>query len=94
MGKKYPPLDRDQVETILKNLEFYPKRQKGTSHAQWEGYTKGQRRIVTVDHLKSRKKMLQELKKASGGQLGNFGVHSRSSFLRMARILSRTGGCP
>lgn len=55
MGKKHPPLDRDQVETILKNLEFYPKRQKGTSHAQWEGYTKGQRRIVTVDHLKSRK---------------------------------------
>ena len=55
MGRKYFPLDRHQVETILKNLGFKPKRQQGTSHAQWEGYTKGQRRIVTVDHLKSKK---------------------------------------
>lgn len=55
MGKRYPPLDRDQVETILKNLNFYCKRQPATSHAQWEGYTKGVRRIVTVGHLKSRK---------------------------------------
>jgi len=55
MGKKYFPLDRHQVETILTNLGFKPKRQKGTSHAQWEGYTKGQRRIVTVDHLNSKK---------------------------------------
>ena len=54
MGKRYPPLDRRQVEGILKHLGFYPKRQKGTSHAQWEGYIKGQRRIVTVDHLKSK----------------------------------------
>ena len=54
MGKNYPPLDRDQVETILKNLKFFPKRKKG-SHTQWEGYTKGKRRIVTVDHLKSKK---------------------------------------
>lgn len=55
MGKKYPPLDRDQVETILKNLNFQPKKRKGTGHVQWEGYTKGQRRVVTVDHLKSKK---------------------------------------
>jgi predicted RNA binding protein YcfA (HicA-like mRNA interferase family) len=55
MGKRYPPLDRDQVETVLKNLKFSLKRQKGTSHAQWEGYVKGKRRIVTVDHLKSKK---------------------------------------
>jgi predicted RNA binding protein YcfA (HicA-like mRNA interferase family) len=61
MGKKYPPLDRDQVETILKHLNFSPKRRKG-SHAQWEGYTKGKRRIVTVDHLKSkREKYSQKL---------------------------------
>lgn len=54
MGRTYPPLDRDQVEAILKALGFIEKRSRG-SHAQWEGYTKGQRRIVTVDHLKSRK---------------------------------------
>jgi len=34
MGKRYFPLDRDQVKTILKSLNFTPKRQKGTSHAQ------------------------------------------------------------
>lgn len=55
MGKKYPPLDREQVESVLKILKFNPKKRKSTSHTQWEGYTKGQRRIVTVDHLKSRK---------------------------------------
>jgi len=42
------------VESVLKSLDFTKKRQKGNSHAQWEG-TKGQRRIVTVDHLKSKK---------------------------------------
>jgi len=51
MGSQYPPLDRDQVETILKKLNFKEKRHKKSSHAQWEGYTKGQRRIVTVARL-------------------------------------------
>ena len=55
MGKKYFSLDRGQVETILKNAGFLFKRHSKTSHAQWEGYVKGQRRIVTVDHLKSKK---------------------------------------
>jgi len=55
MGGHSFPLDRDQVETILKNLGFYIKRQE-SSHAQWEGYIKNQRRIVTVDHLKKGKK--------------------------------------
>jgi len=54
MGKTYPPLDREQVESILVKLGFSVKRQKA-SHAQWEGYLKGKRRIVTVDHLKSKK---------------------------------------
>jgi predicted RNA binding protein YcfA (HicA-like mRNA interferase family) len=54
MGNRFPSLDRAQVETILKNLGFTPKRQKG-SHAQWEGYVKNKRRIVTVDHYKSKK---------------------------------------
>lgn len=54
MGRAHPPLDRDQVEAILKAFSFFEKRTKG-SHAQWEGTTKGRRRIVTVDHLKSRK---------------------------------------
>ena len=55
MGKKYFPLDRGQVESILKKVGFQVKRHQGSSHAQWEGYVKGQRRIVTVDHLKSKK---------------------------------------
>ncbi|MBW2089274.1 MAG: type II toxin-antitoxin system HicA family toxin [Deltaproteobacteria bacterium] len=55
MSGKYPPLDRKQVENILKALGFIEKSHKSTSHAQWEGYIKGQRRVVTVDHL-SRKK--------------------------------------
>lgn len=71
MGKCHPPLDRTQVEAILKELGFSPKRQKGTSHAQWEGYTKGQRRIVTVDHFRSQKekyghKLLQKMIEQSG----------------------------
>ncbi|RZB37926.1 MAG: hypothetical protein SRB2_00633 [Desulfobacteraceae bacterium Eth-SRB2] len=41
MGSQYPPLDRGQVETILKNLNFKEKRHKKSSHAQWEGYIKG-----------------------------------------------------
>ena len=55
MGGQYPPLDRSQVESILKALGFTPKPRTGTSHAQWEGYVKGKRQIVTVDHLKSKK---------------------------------------
>ena len=55
MGKRYFPLDRDQVEYVLKKINFAEARHKSTSHAQWEGYWKGERRIVTVDHLKSRK---------------------------------------
>ncbi len=51
----YHSLDRDQVEKILKNAGFQVKRQSGTSHAQWEGYTYGKRCVVTVDHLKSKK---------------------------------------
>jgi predicted RNA binding protein YcfA (HicA-like mRNA interferase family) len=55
MGKHYPLLDREQVESILESLKFVSKRQSG-SHCQWEGYTKGIRRIVTVDHLKKGRK--------------------------------------
>ena len=55
MGRKYFPLDRGQVESILKNAGFEIKRQSATSHAQWEGYIDNQRRIVTVDHLRSKK---------------------------------------
>lgn len=54
MSGKYPPLDRKQIENILKAIGFKQKSHKSTSHAQWEGYTKGERRIVTVDHLKSK----------------------------------------
>ena len=60
MGKKFPPLDREQVESILKNAGFQIKRKKA-SHTQWEGYTKKQRRIVTVDHLEVKKKNMVPL---------------------------------
>jgi predicted RNA binding protein YcfA (HicA-like mRNA interferase family) len=70
MGKQYPPLDRQQVELILKKSGFQPKRQR-SSHSQWEGYAKGQRRIVTVDHLKSKtekygKTLLRKMIEQSG----------------------------
>ena len=55
MGGRFPPLDRSQVEAILKSAEFKQIRSKG-SHAQWEGHVKGVRRIVTVDHLGGSKK--------------------------------------
>jgi predicted RNA binding protein YcfA (HicA-like mRNA interferase family) len=54
MGGQYPLLDRQQVEFILKAIGFVEKRQKRGSHAQWEGRTQAQRRIVTVDHLTSK----------------------------------------
>lgn len=55
MGNRFPPLDRIQIESILKAIGFVEKRHEGTSHAQWEGVTHGQRRIVTVDHSTKRK---------------------------------------
>jgi len=69
-NKKYPPLDRTQVESILKKLNFSIKNTKG-SHSQWEGYTKGKRRIVTVDHFSSKKekygyKLLGKMMQQSG----------------------------
>jgi predicted RNA binding protein YcfA (HicA-like mRNA interferase family) len=51
MGRRYPPLKRVQIESILTKLNFAPKKTRG-SHTQWEGYTKGKRRIVTVKKLK------------------------------------------
>jgi len=56
MGGEYPPLDRGQVESILKAINFTEKNRNGTSHAQWEGYIGEKRRVVTVDHLGGRKK--------------------------------------
>lgn len=54
MGGEYPPLDRDQVELILRSAKFTPVRTKG-SHTHWEGIVKEIRRVVTVDHLGSKK---------------------------------------
>ena len=54
MGGRYFPLDREQVEAVLKKLGFTLKRQKA-SHAHWEGIIKGRRRIVTVDQLSGKK---------------------------------------
>jgi predicted RNA binding protein YcfA (HicA-like mRNA interferase family) len=44
------------VEKVLKRAGFNLIRQKGTSHATWEGVIKGTRRVVTVDHLGGKKK--------------------------------------
>ena len=55
MGNPYPPLDREQVEYILKKVGFSPKRKGATDHTQWEGYVREKRRIVTVKGLKSSK---------------------------------------
>ena len=54
MGKRYyyPLFNRNQVVKILKILDFISKVTHG-SHTQWEGYTKEQRRIVTVKKLNS-----------------------------------------
>lgn len=70
MGNKYPSLNRQQIEKILKDAGFSLKRQS-SSHAQWEGYIKDKRRIVTVDHMKSRKevygkKLLSKMIQQSG----------------------------
>ncbi|MDZ7698481.1 MAG: type II toxin-antitoxin system HicA family toxin [Deltaproteobacteria bacterium] len=54
MGGRYPLLDRDQVEAVLKAAGFRPARTKG-SHTHWEGVVGGERRLVTVDHLNSKK---------------------------------------
>jgi len=54
MGGEYPPLDRDQVEAVLASAGFKPVRTKG-SHTHWEGTIGDVRRLVTVDHLNSRK---------------------------------------
>lgn len=52
MGRKFPLLTRPQVETILIALGFSKKKAgSGSSHAQWEAYINGQRRIVTVKKL-------------------------------------------
>ncbi|HZX36487.1 MAG TPA: hypothetical protein VFF54_08390 [Thermodesulfobacteriota bacterium] len=51
MGKSLPLLTRPDIERILRRLNFNPKSKSGSSHTQWEGYTKGQRRIVTVKKL-------------------------------------------
>lgn len=81
MGGKYPPLDRSQVESVLHNLKFTKKRHKSGSHAQWEGFVKGQRRIVTVDHLSGKKKekygskLLSKMIKQSGLSKKEFYSH-------------------
>lgn len=54
MGKAYHLLDRTQVEYILKALGFNEIRHEG-SHSQWEGWTKGKRRLVTVKRFSSKK---------------------------------------
>ena len=70
MSRRYPPLDRAQVERVLLRAGFGLKR-KRASHAQWEGRVKGRRRIVTVDHLSGKKekygnKLLSSMIRQSG----------------------------
>ncbi|MGH8490533.1 MAG: type II toxin-antitoxin system HicA family toxin [Gammaproteobacteria bacterium] len=46
---KHRPLTCKEVKTILKNLGFAPRPQKGTSHEQWVKDDGGKRYKVTVD---------------------------------------------
>lgn len=48
MGR-HRPLTCKEVKTILRNLGFEPRPQKGTSHEQWVKDTPGHRFKVTVD---------------------------------------------
>lgn len=54
MSGQHPPLNAAQVEAILVKAGFTFKRNEG-SHFIWEGYIKGKRRIVPVDHLGGQK---------------------------------------
>lgn len=53
MSGHHPPLTCAQVKTILKNLGFEPKPQRGTSHEHWTKRENGQFYKVTVDCPKS-----------------------------------------
>lgn len=46
---RHRPLKCEEVKTILRNLGFEPKPQKGTSHEQWVKDYGGKRHKVTVD---------------------------------------------
>ncbi len=46
---RHRPLTCREVKTILKNLGFTPRPQKGTSHEQWEKQKAGRLYKVTVD---------------------------------------------
>ena len=48
MSAKHPPLKLKEVRSILKEAEFTLIRTR-SSHEQWEGTTKGKRRVVSVD---------------------------------------------
>ena len=51
-ARKYPPLSRSEVISILKEWGFQQKNQEG-SHRQMEGRVRGERRVVTVDMAES-----------------------------------------
>lgn len=46
---KHRPLTCKEIKTILKNLGFAPRPQKGTSHEQWVKDVGGRRYKVTVN---------------------------------------------
>ena len=50
-SRKYPPLTPTEVIRVLDALGFVHKRTRG-SHAQYEGFINGQRRVVTVDEAR------------------------------------------
>jgi len=49
MSGVFYPLTCKQVQTILKNLEFKPTPQEGTSHVHWKKIKDGRLYKVTVD---------------------------------------------
>jgi len=49
MSSAFPPLTCKEVKEILRNLGFWPRPQKGTSHEQWVKHQEGRLYKVTVD---------------------------------------------
>lgn len=54
MSGQHPPLTPAEVEGILKKAGFKPTGHTDT-HYYWEGYIKGRRRVVCVDHISGKK---------------------------------------
>jgi len=66
---RLPTLSVGDVRRLLTNAEFRHKRTE-SSHEHWEGYVRGRRRMVTIDHndapFTSRNRTLYSMIRQSG----------------------------